>query len=115
MLNKMSKGRGTIFVKGWYLKWANPAIPESEKTFKKLCAAFEETFILKDLQDWACQTIYSLTMDQFNGNFNQYATALRLAQAWCGVDINSILVDALQWGVTSQLAIMTTATALPEG
>ena len=42
-LNKMSKGRGGTFAKGWYLKLINTAIPESENTFKKLCNAFEET------------------------------------------------------------------------
>ena len=50
-LNKMSKGRGGTFAEGWYIKLVNPAIPESEKTFKKLCGAFEETFILKDIKD----------------------------------------------------------------
>ena len=62
-LHKMSKGRGGTFAEGWYIKLVNPAIPESEKTFKKLCDAFEETFIPKDIKDQACQTIYSLNMD----------------------------------------------------
>ena len=50
-LNKMSKGRGGTFAKGWYIKLVNPAIPESEKTFKKLCDTFEVTFISKDIKD----------------------------------------------------------------
>ena len=50
-LNKMSKGRGGTFTEGWYLKLINTAIPKSEKTFKKLCDAFEETFIPKDVKD----------------------------------------------------------------
>ena len=50
-LNKLSKGRGATFAKGWYMKLANPGIPDSEKTFKKLCKAFEEAFIPKDLKD----------------------------------------------------------------
>ena len=41
-LNKLSKGRGATFTKGWYMKLANHGIPDSEKTFKKLCKAFEE-------------------------------------------------------------------------
>ena len=114
-LNKMSKGRGGTFTKGWYMKLINPGIPDLEKTFNRLCKAFEETFILKDIKDQACQMIYSLSMDQFNGNFDQYSTAFKLAQVHSGIDINSILVDALQRGVTNQLAIMMTATALPEG
>ena len=50
-LNKMSKGRGGTFTKGWYLKLANPTIPDSEKTFKKICKAFEEAFFLKDIKE----------------------------------------------------------------
>ena len=61
-LNRMSQGRGGTFAKGWYLKLANLAILESKKTFKKLCYAFEETFIPKDIKDRARQTIYSLTV-----------------------------------------------------
>ena len=114
-LNKLGKGRGATFAKGWYMKLANPGIPDSEKTFKKLCKAFEEAFVLKDLNDQACQTIYSLSMDQFNGSFDEYSTAFKLAQACCRVNDDSILVDALQQGVTQQLAIMMTAATLPDG
>ena len=113
-LNKMSKGRGGTFTKGWSLKLANPAILDSEKTFKKICKAFEEAFILKDIKDQACQTVYSLSMDQFNRYFDEYSTAFKLAQAHSRVDDDSILVDALQRGVTQQLAIMMTAAALPD-
>ena len=48
-LNKLSKGRGATFTEGWYMKLANPGIPNSEKTFKKLCKAFEEAFVLKEI------------------------------------------------------------------
>ena len=113
-LNKMSKGRGGTFTKGWYIKLVNPAIPDSEKMFKKLCNTFEETFIPKDIKDRAHQTIYSLSMDQFNGDFDQYATSFRLAQACSRINLDSILVDALQQGVTNQLAIMMATTALPD-
>ena len=54
-------------------------------------------------------------MDQFNGDFDKYSTAFKLAQACSGVDDDSILVDTLQRGVTQQLAIMMTAAALPDG
>ena len=50
-LNKMSKGKGGAFTEGWYLKLINEDIPKSEKMFKKLCDAFKETFILKDIKD----------------------------------------------------------------
>ena len=95
-LNKLSKERGATFAEGWYMKLANPVIPDSEKTFKKVCKAFEEAFVPKDLKDQACQTVYSLSMDQFNGDFDEYSTAFKLAQARCGVDDDSILVDTLQ-------------------
>ena len=114
-LNKLSKGRGATFAEGWYMKLANPGISDSEKTFKKLCKAFKEAFVLKDLKDQARQTVYSLNMDQFNGDFDEYSTTFKLAQVRCGVDNDSILVDALQRGVTQQLAVMMTAAALPDG
>ena len=97
------------------MKLANPGIPDSERTFKKLCRAFEEAFVPKDLKDRAHQTVYSLSMDQFNGDFDEYSTAFKLAQACCRVDDDSILVDALQRGVTQQLAVMMTTAALPDG
>ena len=54
-------------------------------------------------------------MDQFNGDFDKYSTAFKLAQACCRVDNDSILVDTLQQGVTQQLAVMMTAATLPDG
>ena len=95
-LNKLSKGRGATFAEGWYMTLANPGIPNSEKTFKKVCKAFEEAFVPKDLKDRAHQTVYSLSMDQFNRDFDKYSTAFKLAQACCGVNDDSILIDVLQ-------------------
>ena len=115
LLNKMSKGRGAIFAEGWCLKLVDDSIPKIEKTLEKLDNKFEEVFIPKDLQDQAQQTIYSLTMDQVRGDFDQFATAFHLAQACSGIKANNILVDALQQGVTNQLATMMTTTALPMG
>ena len=96
MLNKMSIGRGATFAKGWYLRLANNNIPLEQKTFEKLDEDFHQTFIPRDLEDQACQEVYSLTMEQFKGDFNQYASAFRLAQACSGINVDSILVDALQ-------------------
>ena len=79
----------------------------------RVCAT--EMFILKDLKDWACQTIYSLNMDQFNGVFDEYTTAFRLTQAHSRIDPDRILADTLQWGVTNQLAIMMTPATLLQG
>ena len=53
-------------------------------------------------------------MDMFNRDFDKYATIFKLAQAHCGVDLDSILIDALQQGVTNQLAVMMTAATLPQ-
>ena len=114
-LNKMSKERGATFTEGWYLKLINEEILDADKNFKKLCAAFKETFIPKDIKDRARQIVYSLNMEQFKNNFDKYITAFKLAQAHCGVDDNSILVDALQRGVTNQLATMMMAATLPPG
>ena len=112
-LNKMNKGRGAIFTKGWYNKIANEDVPESATTFKKILEAFEEAFIPRDMKDRARQSIHSLNMEMFKGDFDEYATAFQLAQGRSGVDDNAILVDALTRGVSSQLAMMMTAAALP--
>ena len=80
-LNKMSTGRGATFTEGWYLRLANDNIPLDLKTFAKLDEDFHQTFISKDLGEQACQKVYSLSMEQFKGNFNQYTSAFRLAQA----------------------------------
>ena len=101
MLNKMSKGRGATFTKGWYLKLTNKDIPKSKKTFDKLCTAFKEIIIPKDLKDHAHQMVYSLSMDQFNQDFDHYSTTFQFAQVCRRIDNNSILVDALQQGVTN--------------
>ena len=86
-LNKLSKGRGAIFTEGWYMKLANPGIPDSDKTFKKLCKAFEEVFVLKDLKDRARQTVYSLNMDQFNRDFDKYSTTFNWPK--CAVELTT--------------------------
>ena len=39
-LNKMSKGRGATFVKGWYHKIFDKDLPKELKTFKRLSADF---------------------------------------------------------------------------
>ena len=59
--------------------------------------------------------VYFLSMDQFKEDFDEYSTTFKLAQACCGVNDDSILVDALQRGVTQQLTVMMTAAALPDG
>ena len=63
MLNKMSTGRGATFAEGWYLKLTNNDIPSDQKTFLKLNKDFHRAFIQKDLEDRACQEVYSLTME----------------------------------------------------
>ena len=74
---------------------SQPRNPRLRKDFQKLCKAFEEAFVPKDLKDRAHQTVYSLNMDQFNGDFDKCSTAFKQAQARCGVNDDSILVDAL--------------------
>ena len=54
-------------------------------------------------------------MEQFNSDFDWYTSAFRLAQACSRINLDSILVDTLQQGVTNQLATMMTTAALPLG
>ena len=115
MLNKMSKGRGATFSEGWDYKIFDKSLPCEQKTFRRLSMDFHWAFILKDLQDWAWQELYSLSMDQFDGDFNEYTSTFWLAQAHSRINLDSILVDALQWGVSLQLATMITTATLPAG
>ena len=78
-LNKMSTGRGATFTEGWYLKLDNDDIPPDLKTFAKLDEDFHRAFVPKDLEDQAHQEVYSLSMEQFKGDFDQYSSAFRLA------------------------------------
>ena len=80
-LSKLTKGRASTFAEGWHLKLINLLILDSEITVNKLYAAFEETFVLKDIKDQAQQDIYSLSMKQFNGDFDQYSVVFKLTQA----------------------------------
>ena len=54
-------------------------------------------------------------MDQLNGDFDQYSVAFKLSQARSEVHDNSLLIDALQRGVSYQLAVMMTRAAFPRG
>ena len=74
--------------------------PSSQRTSRTMPAKLSIPLI------WTNLTVTSM---------NTYATTFKLAQARSGVDLDSILVDTLQWGVTNQLAVMMTATVLPEG
>ena len=112
-LNKMNKGRGAIFTEGWYNKLARDDLPESAMSYKKILEAFEEAFIPWDVKDRARQSIHTLNMEMFNGDFDEYATVFCLAQGRSRVDDDSILVDALQRGASNQLAMMMTAATLP--
>ena len=60
MLNKMTKGQGGTVAEGWYIKLSNNKIPAEEKTFSKLLDGFTKAFVLKNLEDQAHQSIYSL-------------------------------------------------------
>ena len=62
-----------------YLKLENDDVPPDQKTFAKLDEDFHQTFVPRDLEDQAWQEVYSLSMEQFKGDFDQYASAFWLA------------------------------------
>ena len=76
-LNKLNKGRAVHFAEGWYAKLLDP---EEEISAEECLEAFEKAFALRDIQDRAQQDLNSLTMKQFNGDFDQYSVAFKLAQ-----------------------------------
>ena len=53
-------------------------------------------------------------MKQFNGDFDQYSVAFKLAQGQSRLDDDQLLVDALQRGISYQLAVMMTRVPLTD-
>ena len=53
-------------------------------------------------------------MKQFNRDFDQYSVAFKLAQGQSGLNNDRLLVDALQRGVSYQLAVMMTGVPLSD-
>ena len=62
-LNKMSKGRGKPFSKGWFYKLNDATIPDSEKTWDKMVASFKTTFYPFDIQNKARRTMNHLVQN----------------------------------------------------
>ena len=114
-LNKLTNGRAGTLAEGCYTKLTNPSIPDLELTVDKLYITFKETFISRDIQDQAHQDIYSLSMKQLNEDFDEYSVAFKLAQAQSKVNDDRLLIDALQRGISYDLAVMMTRAALPRG
>ena len=114
-LNKLTTGRAGTFAEGWYVKLTNPSISDSETMVDKLFTTFKETFIPRDIQDQAHQDLYSLSMKQLNGDFDKYSVAFKLAQAHSEIYDDHLLIDALQRGVSYDLAVMMTGAAKPRG
>ena len=110
-LSKLEEGRAAQFTEGWYMKLLNQG---EEISAEECLEAFEETFCPRDLKDQAQQELNSLTMKQFNGDFNQYSIAFKLAQGHSRLDNDGLLVDTLKRGVSYQLAVMMTRVPLNE-
>ena len=110
-LNKLNKGRAVHFAERWYTRLLNP---EEEISADKCLEEFKETFAPRDIKDQARQDLNSLTMKQFNGDFDQYSIAFKLTQGQSGLDNDQLLVNALQRGVSYQLAVMMTGVLLSD-
>ena len=110
-LSKLNKGGAVHFAEGWYAKLLDP---EEEISAEECLEDFEETFTPRDIKDRARQDLNSLTMKQFNGDFDQYSVAFRLTQGQSGLNDDQLLVDALQRGVSYQLAVMMTGVPLTD-
>ena len=54
-------------------------------------------------------------MKQLNEDFDKYSIAFKLAQAQSKVNDDRLLIDALQRGISYDLAVMMTRAALPRG
>ena len=54
-------------------------------------------------------------MKQLDRDFDEYPVAFKLAQAQSEVHDNCLLIDALQRGISYDLAVMMTRATLPKG
>lgn len=78
-LNKMCKGWGASFSKGWYMKLADPNVLNEDKTFEKFKVDFHKALILVGLQDWARMFLSTMSMEgHFNEDFDHYKMVFKL-------------------------------------
>ena len=110
-LNKMDKGQGKSFSKGWLMACANPNIKDKDWTFDKIEADFIEKFIPADQASKSRHALMNMQMegDPFHGNFHKFKAEFKLEAARSGVTDEHILMDMLGRVVSANLAFKMTA------
>jgi len=106
LLNKMSKGRGADFSKGWLSKIADNEVLEDNETKELIVRDFEKVFLPTDKTSRAWTALADLQMEglPFKGDFHGFCSAFKLEAGKSGVVDENILKDMLRQAVLTDLA-----------
>jgi len=106
LLNKMSKGWGADFSKGWLFKIADDTISEEHKTKELVVHDFEKVFLPTDKTSRAQAPLANLHMEgpPFRGDFHRFRSSFELEVGKSGVEDKNILKDMLRQAVSTDLA-----------
>jgi len=111
LLNKMSKGRGADFSKGWLSKIANDTVPEEHKSKELTVHDFEKVFLPTDKTSrvWAALADLHMEGPPFRGDFHGFRSSFELEAGKSGVEDENILKDLLRQAVSTDLAFKMTS------
>jgi len=106
LLNKMSKGRGADFSKGWLSKIADDTVPEEHKSKELIVHDFEKVFLPTDKTSRARAALANLRMEgpPFRGDFHGFRSSFELEAGKSGVEDENVLKDLLRQAVSTDLA-----------
>ena len=104
-LNKMSKGRGKLFLEGWFYKLNDTTIPNDEKTWDKMVASFKTTFYPFNIQNRARRTMNYLVQNlkDHKEGFQKYIADFQLATAQTRIKDKETLIEAFTTGLNPSL------------
>jgi len=111
LLNKMSKGRGADFSKGWLSKIADDTVPEEHKSKELIVHDFEKVFLPTDKTSRAWAALANLHMEgpPFRGDFHGFCSSFELEAGKSGVENENVLKDLLRQAVSTDLAFKMTS------
>ena len=111
LLNKMSKGCGADFSKGWLSKIVDDNVPKDVKSKELIILNFERVFLPMDKTSRAQAPLADLRMDgpPFKGDFHRLRTSFELEAGKSGIEDENVLKDMLRQAVSTDLAFKMTS------
>jgi len=111
LLNKMTKGQGTDFSKGWLSKIADDNVPEEHKSKELIVHDFEKVFLPTDKTSraWAALANLCIEGSPFRGDFHRFHSSFELEAGKSGVEDKNVLEDLLRQAVSTDLAFKMTS------